>query len=337
MEKRRKKHHPIRNLFIVLGIIVLVVVLPVGALFLLVYDKTENTRVYDSTNITEMGSKALVTGIRSTKQKQKISVEVSKDDLNGVIVDMTSNLNIEQIKKIYALKEDNNVNFYMELEAGPMRSLVTLKTAIVDETDNLEMNIEEVLIGKLKVSKSLANNVFKMFGVKLEAQETNGVTIDFTNWKVILSKDLLLDSLKSGDELISDIFDVIDKNELLSFNTTDPNSIISVDINIDKFKNNPLLTPDDEHLFTNAPSTPYAIMGVDQVSSEIDSKVYYIIKHANITSAQLQPLFEFLFTGYKYSSDANKQVVEAIKTQNPHIFEEVGISDLSTYKSLGDE
>ena len=335
-DKKKKKHHPVRNFFITLFVILLVITLPIGALILLIYDKTDNTRVYQSTNVTEVGNRALIQGLRDTPDNKKITVEVNKDDFNGIIVDLTSSLNVPQIKKIYVLKKDGQANFYMQIEANPLKTLVTLKTSIISEGESIEMNIDNVIIGKLKVSKSFTNNIFKTFKISIPEQENGGVKIDLKNWKISLQKSLLLDSVNNGQGIIGDVFKIITDNELLTYHSDGSNSILAMDININKFQNNPALTNDEKHLFTNAPSSVYAQTGVDQVISEIDSKVSYIIHHVAIKKSQLEPLFKFFFNGYASSTPEERAVIEEIHTAYPTIFEDVGVPVIENYTSYGD-
>ena len=335
-DKKKKKHHPVRNFFITLFIVLLVITLPIGALFLLIYDKTDNTRVYESTNITELGSRALVQGIRNASENKKITVEVTKDEFNGIIVDLTSSLNVPQIKKVYCLKQDGHANFYMQLEAGPMKTLLKLVTSVVSEGDEVIMNIDNVVVGKLKVSKGFTTNILKTFKVSLPETSENGLLIDLKNWRIVISKSILLDSINNGQGLVGDVFNIIQDNELLSYDASGSNTILAVDINIDKLQNNPLLTNDDEHMFTNRPSSVYSQIGADQVVSEIDSKVSYILNHADIKSEHVEHLFKFLFKGYATSTAEEKAVIDEIYAQYPTIFEEVGIPYIPEYHSYGD-
>ena len=105
-DKKKKKHHPVRNFFITLFIVLLVITLPIGALFLLIYDKTDNARVYESTNITELGSRALVQGIRNASENKKITVEVTKDEFNGIKLDPSKSL-LENAQNFYKKAKKN--------------------------------------------------------------------------------------------------------------------------------------------------------------------------------------------------------------------------------------
>ena len=109
-----------------------------------------------------------------------------------------------------------------------------------------------------------------------------------------------------------------------------------MDINIKKFQDNNALTNDAKHLFLNSPDSIYSEVGVDQVVSEIDSKVSYVIEHTDLKKAHLEPLFKFLFNGYETSTAEQKAAIEEIRAQNPTIFEEIGIPDIEKYTSYGD-
>lgn len=335
--RKKKKHHPVRNFFIVLTVILLAIALPIGALYWIIYDKTTNTRVYESKSITEVGNKALVKGIRNAPQNSEINVSISKDDFNGIIVDLTSSMNIEQIKKIYVLKQDGQANFFMELEAGPLKTLITLKTTVLSEGEDIQLSIDNILVGKLKVSKSFFNNILKTFKIQLPEPGQEGVKFDFTNWLITIDKNILLDSVNNGDGIVGDVFKIIQDNALLSFDGTRADSILSLDIDLSKLQNNQYLTQDEDHLFTNVPSSIYATMGIDQTVSVVDSKVSYLIQHADIKADQVQPLFNFFFKGFKSTSENDLAVVNQVKNANPNLFEEIGVLKIEDYRSYGDE
>ena len=341
---KKKKYHI--GLWITLGFFS-VFFIGVGVLFGLVFDKTTNTTEYQEKTITEIGTRSFINGLHGLTNNGKINVGISKNDINGLLVNVQKEqlANVTQIKKMYILMNSNTrATLYVEAKASILQSRLSIETEIVNDDVNgkLILRIHDVKLGDLPLSKNVARNIFLIVGLDdgTGVKNVGDFIFDFAKWEISMSKDVIFDAVKNnvGEGLVTDILATIQDKNLVSFDVDTANLIeMVIDLNSLK-RNDEFLTNDNDHIIINRSDSTYAINGVDEIHAVIDSRMQKIINHASsLDSSQLQNLFKYLFNGYEASSDEVRNTINTLNANNAGLFRKVGIPDVTKYESYGSQ
>ena len=322
-------------LFLLLGAIAAPVIL-VG----LVWDGHTNVTEYPQTSMEEMGSKAFLKGLNSISDDGKLTVGVSRGEINGVITSVAKEkTNIKGVENIYILSEESGkLNVYLEVSFQSFKTRISMATTLTSDADAFRMNIESFKLGSITLQKDLAQKVLDKLGIDVgDPQNFDGFVLDLKNWELRMPKEILYKALESGsgqNDFISKLFTIIKDNELVSFGSGKEN-LVQIDIDLSKLsRNENYLTSDDDHLIVNKPSSPYALLGVDEINAEINGKLGKLVPF--LVKEKLGDVFNFLFTGYANSSDQMKTFMENFETAHHDELVKIGIPDVKNYVSYGD-
>lgn len=339
---KRKKYHI--GLWVFLGFFTLFCA-GGGVLFSLVYDTTNNKTEYQEKTITEIGTTSFINGLNGLTNNGKINVGISKNDVNGLLVNVQKEqlANVSAIKKMYILMNSNTkATLYVEASLSVLQSRLSIETEIINDDVNgkLILKIHDVKLGDLPLSKTIARNVFVLVGLDDGTGQKNvgDFLFDFSKWEISMSKDVIFDAVKKnvGEGLVADILGTIQEKDLVSFDVNTAN-LIEMVIDLNRLKrNDQFLTNDNDHIIINQSDSIYARNGVDEIHAEIDGRMRKIINSAtNLETSQLNDLFKYLFNGYEASTDAVKNTISTINANNHDLFKNAGIPDITKYESYG--
>ena len=333
-EPKKKKRIGLRllPLWIILTLLVILIVPPI-ALVAFAYDGRTNTTQYKETTMEEVGSRAFIRGLNNISDNGILGVSITKNDINGIIVHiLKENSNIQGIENIYILTHGEEATVYLEAAFQKYRTRFSIKTSLNTIDEYFIMNIKEFKLGSIALTKDMALKIFNALHIDVSKKmDMDKFTLDFENWQITLSKDLMFSSLESGsgqNDFIAKAFKMIEDNQLIAFDTSSDN-LIDMNVNLGKLHNSEYLTNDDDHLFINKPSSIYANTGVDEIKAEIGGKLNKLLPYLNANN--INSVFQFLFRGYDYCDEQTKNVIVNLDNQHAEAFLSAGIPDVTTY------
>ena len=322
--------------WVLLGLFVLSLI-PPAVVFILAYDGRKNVTEYPQTTVEEIGSKNFLRGLNSISDDGILTVGITKNDINGVIVQMSKDLtNIEGIDNLYILTNDEGATVYLEVSAkNYFRTRLSVGTGFEMTDDSFILQIKDVKMGAITLPKDMALKVLDLLKVDYSKIGTGdkGFKLDIPNWRILIDKKLLINSIESGSgqgTFVTKLFKMVENNHLITFGSS-VEDFIHMNINLGKLRNNPNLTNDDNHLIINKPSSIYANIGVDEIKAEIGGKLDKMAPYC--TGEELKKAFQFLFKGYDYCDDATKSFIENFETRNQDVLRSIGINDVTKYES----
>ena len=146
-EKKKKKSMVwlfLIPVWVLLGLFVLSLIPPV-VLVILAYDGRRNVTEYPQTTVEEIGSKNFLRGLNSISDDGILTVGITKNDINGVIVQMSKDLtNIQGIDNLYILTSDEGATVYLEVSAQNFRTRLSVGTGFEMNDDSFILQIKDV-------------------------------------------------------------------------------------------------------------------------------------------------------------------------------------------------
>ena len=325
-------------LWIFLTLLLVAVAAPV-VLVGIIWDGHVNTTEYPQSTMEEMGSRAFLKGLNSISDDGKLTVGINRGEINGIITSVAKEkTNIKGVENIYILSEDDKLNVYLEVKMSSFQTRISMSTTLVADEDAFRLSIESFKVGGITLQKDLAQQVLDKLGVDVGApQNFEGFVLDLKNWELRMPKDILYNALESGsgqNDFITNLFKIIKDNDLVLFQSGTEN-LVQIQIDLSKLSRNAeYLTSDDDHLIVNKPSSPYALLGVDEINAEVNGKLGKLVPF--LTKDKLGDVFNYLFYGYESSSDSVKTFMQNFGNDHHDELVRIGIPDVTKYVSYGD-
>jgi hypothetical protein len=312
---RRKKRNPFKGL-IVFVVILLIICLPVGAAYLLLFDNTTIEVEKDpSFSIEKVGQEIVVDSFDDVKETHKLSFVLKENMLNQALISATGDL-ISQIpvaKQAYIIIEENSYNFYIELSLPAFQSRVCLETVLSYKEETFFFTIKDVKVGMLGgfdflldyfVNDGMLNEILKSTGLSINSDLANRQL----SYKMSdLTKDLKNMGAIDGESLYSSMIEEFITNEnLLSYEFYN-NHQLSVHVNLELLHTNELYD-----------STYDLKLDIDSVKENVESYIEanpdFIKNDANIKTLfenEFKSTFASSLQGYPTVKEIINDQIEA--------------------------
>lgn len=301
---------------IVAVLLVAVIAVPIGALYVFLYDGTHvEPETKKISNIQDHITSILIDSFDDIGNKEsdsygKLEFAITQAEVNGFIVD-TLNSYVpagadQYLNGVYALIEGDQFNFYVELQVPLFKTRIKLTTEITDSTetedpdDFLTFTIKDISIGQIggiyNFAKGIIDNYIDIQSyVETAIQATGlGLEFDWDNSVISYSQSAfthdILDQLDTSSmganaEMITLIFqEALSAENSLAFGADDEDKALVGTIDLNSLE---------------AREGYYN----EKDSAAIDADAYrdavtYLVNEAGISADYVQSLFNYLYLGY---------------------------------------
>jgi len=318
----KKKHHV--GLIILITFLTVFLVIPVGFVFIFIFDTTHKDLNVTSKDFTTLTNEMMGKAFETTGDDGKISMKITEDDINSLIFDMPKDLKIDAyIPQVYCEINDTNYRFYFELQASFFKTRICLDTTIkvdtIDNTDCVVFAINKIAIGRANhltnilkwvasktnlINDTMIEGLFNINGKKLNIKS------DLANMRVYypvtdFKNDIntfIGESFGTGDNLFLKIITELFNTDVFS---TTFNDGIAMNFELAKLG--------------EIPTDKKPTHAIDMKKNLLKDKVIVkeLIDEGKITndatSTDAVNLFNYLIRGYTYCTDAAKTTANNFK------------------------
>jgi hypothetical protein len=322
------------GLWITLGVVFALLILPVGTFYALFYDGTQSDMEVDADFSKEkFVNNLMVDSLDNTVTNKELELTITQDNLNQLIYASTSFAKEGRFKdyihNYYIDITDTTYDFYVEVQMPIFKTKICITTILedYDDPDNhlndaFTFKIEDVRMGHVNgmtnIAKKILNNYVSADTLETAIQESGlTMSVDFENMKITYKHIDLFKDLKkllgddSGESAL--YFNAVTEfvnNNLFNFNFNDEKAI-KASVNLTSLAINDLYCTPIKNL--NIPLEDYCTTLKNMLNDgAIDDT------HASI-------IFSYLLLGYADMDDDTKTYLATCD------FSSYGIADVTTY------
>lgn len=263
-----------------------------------------------------------------TKDNRNISISVTQDDFNQILLQAQGNLDETVTTYIKGLEiniEEDIYHLNVFLNANFIQTKLDLSCKFSQDENNFYLTVDNIKLGSLSNLKSISlsllrnyisneefNSMFTSLNLPMEADLSNGI---FTFKKEDIH-NLILDTIKDEENkipyaFVSDMFS-------LNYVNTDFNGELKVSIPLEDFHSNENFYNKDNEL------------SEDELDLENNkNKLITLLNEQKIDTEHKEVVFKFLTLGYDSLSDEEKTYINSVDMTS------IGYSNLSKLTHLG--
>lgn len=335
--RKKKKTRWWKGLLIALTVIVLIIALPVGAIFACFYNGNfSNTFVDSGEKSEDVLKRVMASCLDDTKTDGKISFKITEEDFNQILIPTINEHLDDQVGEFlngfYIDITDTTYNFVIELVENYLNVFKTKVTIVTELEHNKSTNpsedffifrIIDLKIGNLSKMFDLGKSVISMFGLDLYIQDffvQSGLNIQLDlgkNQMVYNTTDLVHDvvSMIETDNEFLDIFiPVVDlslETGLFGFDFYQ-NETLELYLNLERFDFNENFCLDE--------TSPVEL----DLQKHMDD-LLTLIQNEIVSSEDAGKLLHYLIHGYEHTDSSNKELVDTLDLTS------IGITDNKAY------
>lgn len=338
-ERYEKKHHHV-GLWVALGIVFVLVVAPISAVYICFFDSSKSTFTPSETSQTYDTKSLACSAIQEAKTNHSISLSLDEDNLNQLLyLSFYKSLYTsagDYVKDLYISIEDSTYTFSVAAEVPMFKTRLYITTKLeetINEDDHTQdqflFKIEDIKIGRLSGLSGIAMNLLNQYFPEDKLNQTftsAGVQVkaDYANKQLTYKVDDLTDDIitKLSGEGVSNALFVGAMRWFMN------KRILQVDFNDDK-KFTAKIALDNFASNTNFDNLTQEL---DISTGDYRDKLVALLNANSIQDDDnISNAFNYLFRGYEHCSSEAKTYIDNIDVSAANI------TDKTAYKGIGDE
>ena len=329
-----KKPQKKRRWPFVLLLVIAVLVLPIAALFIFVYDaNTKQLNIPENETVENISNNITVDSLDSAPTDHKLNFVVTGKDMDAIIDCALRDAGAKGgvVKKAYVYVHENRYAFYVDLDLRVFKTRIKFDTLLEETSDKMSFvfSIRDITIGRVSgfknistsflgafVNTSSINSFIKKIGL---SAKYSGEDLSFTYNKIDLIDDIVKFTNNGTIDLYNDVLETIIRDQIFYFNLKTQNFAEGI-ANLEPFHENMYVT-DYVGQIKVQPS---------QVGERCRDKMVQLVNEHKFDINEISPatVFKFLFAGYNNITAQEREHIDTIDMSS------IGITNKANYKGF---
>lgn len=320
-------------------LLVCVIVVPPVVIYALIYDtRTNEVTLEENVTSQQLLDRIVTDSLENTTTEKKVELKVTQQHLNHVLAEALSRTDEtfqKNVKQFDVKIDENNYTFYTNVEAGILKTRLTLETELHNEEIEgrkaFVFRINKISLGDLRGVEGLATWIisssvtdadienalsdYMTVHANLKGREMHYFIDDFIK---DIERQVIKDDSNEEDKLYFTLLNDIYQHDIIGFDFADA---ITFYVNLDQFVTNEEYVGGGYDLNLN----------IDSVASKVEKMVNDDFLNDKYDKNEIQNMFNYLVRGYDQAKDEEKNYIDSFKGSALDKLNAYGIPDYKAY------
>lgn len=296
---------------------ILFVITPLAICYLVLLDpNTKKVDLEPGFSLKTFGERVLVDSLDDTVKDESLHMAITENDIDNLLDVSLNNTGLKNhvVKKSYIKMNDNQYNFYIDLDATVIKTRLRIKTELNESEDKKAFNfkIKDVGIGNLSglakyskgfvdryINPTMVDNFFAQAGLSMKLDKDN-YQIVYNKADVVKDLDRMNGTGTMG--LYYNIIETLLDREEAKYEVK-KGYFLNIDFNLKKMQTNELCTDTDKQVKVKS----------KDVSEKCRDNLIKLVNNGVIKPGtdEMVSMFTYLFCGYEGLTTKDQEMVKS--------------------------